>query len=447
MKRRMVPKTLALSVLLLVGSAMPGFAAEAQETMTLQQVLDEALTKNPTLVEGQKRWEEKKHRIDIVTAQPNPKLSIMKDDIPTTTINPGQAMMTEFSITQEFMHPAKLKAMGNMARREADMNKAIWSGKRIDVYAQTKQAYYDYLYSKQSLSIGKESQLLMGQLAKLAQVNYATGMVPLQDALKAQTEFSKMTSDLLNMASMEAVTKAKLNNLMGRNANIDFEVKEEFAAPAPQFDIDALVKEARANKPAILEMQSQVAMAKNGIDVAKKQQLPDFALSLGYKNNKEPMVEAQTDPMNPMNTTLMLGERKPTWKIEFMVMLPIWQGKNKAEVRSALANYEASQAALQNMQNMTELDVQMALTEVQVDWRLIELYQNTIIPQAEQTYQAAIVGYTNGKVDLMTVLEGVNTLRNAKLGHYKAKVDYEKAVVSLEKALGKPLASSLAPLS
>ena len=88
---------------------------------------------------------------------------------------------------------------------------------------------------------------------------------------------------------------------------------------------------------------------------------------------------------------------------------------------------------------MTELDVQMALTEAQSSWRQIELYKNTIVPQAEQTYQAAIIGYTNGKVDFMTVLEGVNTLRNAKLGLYKAKVDYEKSAINLEKAVGKPL--------
>ena len=183
-------------------------------------------------------------------------------------------------------------------------------------------------------------------------------------------------------------------------------------------------------------------MAQNGVELAKMQKLPDFEVTLGYKKNKEPMIEAQADPMDPMNATLMLEERKPTWKIEVMAMFPIWQGKNKAEVKAAQASLEASQAALQNMQNMTELDVQMALTEAQASWRQIELYKNTIIPQAEQTYQAAVIGYTNGKVDFMTVLEDVNTLRNAKLGLYKAKVDYEKAAVNLEKAVGKPLFTS-----
>lgn len=427
-------RALVVGSMMLAANLQPVLAEE--QPMTLQEIVNNAINHNPAVNESEKKWEEKSSRIPAVTAQPDLKIGLMKDDIPTTSLNPGQGMMTEFSISQEFMNTAKRKAMGKMAESEASMTKAGWSDKQLEVYAQAKQAYYDYLYSKQALLIGKESQQLMGQLAKLAQVNYSTGMVPLQDTMKAQTEFSQMTIDLLNMASMEAVAKAKINNIMGRSTNTELEVKEEFTAPPPNFDLADLIKTAAEGKPSVMGMQYQVEMAQNGIDLAKKQQLPDFEVRLGYKKNREPM--AEYDDMGQV----MLDKRKPTWKIEVMAMLPIWDKKNKAEIKAAQANLEASQAALQNMKNMTELDVQMALTEAQTSWRQIDLYKNTIIPQAEQTYQAAVVGYTNGKVDFMTVLEGVNTLRNAKLGLYKAKVDYEKAAINLEKAVGKPLFTS-----
>lgn len=407
-------------------------ALAAEAPLTLREIVNTAIKNNPAVVETGKRWEEKSSRIPAVTAQPNPTVGIMKDDIPTTTLNPGQGMMTEFSLRQEIMNPAKLRVMGKMAENEAYMSKAGWSDKQVEVYAQAKQAYYDYLYARQALVIGRESQQLMEQLAKLAQVNYSTGMVPLQDTLKAQTEFYQMTIDLLNMASMEAVAKARINNVMGRSTDVGFEVKEEFNAPPPNFELAGLIKTATESKPSVAGMQYQVQMSQNGLELAKKQQLPDFEVSVGYKKNKEPMVEQ-------MGMDLMLAERKPAWKIEVMAMLPIWQGKNKAEIKAAQAGLEASQAALQNMKNMTELDVQMTLTEAQAIWRQIDLYKNTMIPQAEQTYHAAVIGYTNGKVDLMTVLEGVNTLRNAKLGLYKARVDYEKAIATLEKTVGKPM--------
>ncbi len=431
-------RALVVGSIMLATNLQPVLAAE--QPLTLQEIVNTAIKSNPAVVETEKRWEEKFNRIPAATAQPNLKVGFMKDDIPTSSLNPGDGMMTEFTISQEFMNPSKLKLMGKMAENEANMSKTSWDEKQVAVYVQAKQAYYDYLYSKQALAIGKESQQLMGQLAKLAQVNYSTGMVPLQDTLKAQTEFSQMTIDLLNMASMEAVAKAKINNLMGRSTNTAFEVKEEFTAPPPDFDLAGLIKTATESKSSVVGMQYQADMAQNGIDLAKKQKLPDFEVSLGYKKNKEPMIDVMT--MSGMDPKIMVEDRKPAWSIEVMAMFPIWQGKNKAEIKAAEAGYEASQAALQNMKNMAELDVQMALTEAQTSWRQIELYESTIVPQAEQNYQAAVVGYTHGKADFMTVLDGVNTLRNAKLGLYKAKVDYEKAAANLENAVGKPLFTS-----
>lgn len=419
-------KTLVLTTIMTLLITVPSLAAENQEVLSLQQLVDTAVKNNPAVIESQKRWEEKQARIPLAKAWANPQLGIMKDDIPTGTLNPFDAMMTEYTFSQEIMNPAKLKAMGKMAGSDAEMAKANYQDKQMEVYTTAKTAYYDLLYANKALEIGKANQELMGQLVQIAQVNYSTGMVPLQDTLRAQTEFSKMTTDLLSMASMAAVAKAKVNTVLGRKADTPFMVKEEFSAPPPNFDLAKLQTEAEAGKPAVLGMERQVDMAKNGVELAKKQQLPDYQFSVGYKDRKQTMMDTQPD----------------TWKMEFMVMLPIWQGKNKAEIKSAEANLNAAQASLNNMQNMTGLDLQMALTEAQSAWRQINLYKNTIVPQAEQTYQAGVVSYTNGKVDFMAVLDSLNALRNVRLDYYKARVDYEKAAANLEKAVGKPLFTS-----
>lgn len=419
-------KTMVLTAIMTLLVTVPSLAAENQEVLTLRQVVDTAVKNNPAVIESQKRWEEKQARIPLAKAWANPQLGIMKDDIPTGTLNPFDAMMTEYTFSQDIMNPAKLKAMGKMAGSDAEMAKADYQDKQMEVYTTAQTAYYDLLYANKALEIGKANQELMGQLVQIAQVNYSTGMVPLQDTLRAQTEFSKMTTDLLSMASMAAVAKAKVNTVLGRKADIPFTVKEEFSATPPNFDLSKLQTDAAGGKPAVLSMERQVDMAKNGVELAKKQQLPDFQFSIGYKDRKQTMMDTQPD----------------TWKMEFMVMLPIWQSKNKAEMKSAEANLDAAQASLDNMQNMTGLDLQMALIEAQSAWRQINLYKNTIVPQAEQTYQAGVVSYTNGKVDFMAVLDSLNALRNVRLDYYKARVDYEKAAANLEKAVGKPLFTS-----
>ena len=419
-------KSIPLTAVLVLGIMAPVLAAEFQETLTLQQVVDTAVKNNPAVIESQKRWEEKQARIPLAKAWANPQFGIMKDDIPKDTLNPFDAMMTEYTFTQDIMNPSKLKAMGKMAGSDAEMAKANYQDRQMEVYTMAKMSYYDLLYADRALEIGKENQQLMGQLVQIAQVNYSTGMVPLQDTLRAQTEFSKMTTDLLSMASMSAVAKAKVNTVIGRRADTPLVVKEEFSAPPPNFDLNKLQLEAQTGKPAVLGMERQVEMAKNSMELAKRQQLPDYQFSIGYKDRKQTMMDTAPD----------------TWKMEVMVMLPIWQSKNKAEIKSAGASLDAAQASLINMQNMTDLDLQMALTEAQSAWRLIDLYKNTVIPQAEQTYQAGVVSYTNGKVDFMAVLDSLNALRNVRLDYYKARVNYEKSAANLEKAVGKPLFKS-----
>ncbi len=419
-------KSLPLTAVLVLTIMAPVMAAEVQETLSLKQVVDTAVKNNPAVIESQKRWEEKQARIPLAKAWANPQLGIMKDDIPNSSLNPFDAMMTEYTFTQDIMNPAKLKAMGKMAGSDAEMAKANYQDKQMEVYTTAKTAYYDLLYADKALEIGKENQQLMGQLVQIAQVNYSTGMVPLQDTLRAQTEFSKMTSDLLNMASMAAVAKARVNTVIGRKADTPLTLKEEFSTPPPDFDLAKLQADAQTGKPAVVSMERQVEMAKNGVELAKKQQLPDYQFSIGYKDRKQTEMETTPD----------------TWKMEFMVMLPVWQGKNKAEIKSAAAALDASQASLAAMQNMTDLDLQMALTEAQSAWRQIDLYKNTVIPQAEQSYQAGVVSYTNGKVDFMAVLDSLNALRNVRLDYYKARINYEKAAANLEKAVGKPLFNS-----
>lgn len=411
------PIMVSLAVAMLFASAYSTAAAEPAAAMTLREVLDNAVKNNPGVIEMQKKWEDKSYRGTIARSLPNPQIGMMLDNVPGAFPSLDNASMFEYSFDQVVMNPAKTSAMGKMADNDALMARSNYRDRQNQVHADAKQTYYDLLYASKALAIGKESQQLMGQLAQIAQINFSTGMTPLQDTLKAQTEFSKMTTDLLNMAGMEAINRAKLNVLMGRAADASLEVAEEFSATPPPVDLAAIRKAALEQRPAVTGMQYQVTMAENGLKLAKAQQLPDFEFRIAYKKSQMEMVN-------------------DTWKYEFMLMVPLWGDRVRAEIKSADAGLAAAQASLQNMKNMTELDVQMALTEAQVAWRQIDLYRTTLVPQAEQTYQAALVGYTNGKVDFMTVVESLNTLRNIKLGDYKARTEYEKAIANLEKATG-----------
>jgi outer membrane protein TolC len=85
------------------------------------------------------------------------------------------------------------------------------------------------------------------------------------------------------LEAMAAVARAKVNTVMGRAADASLNVLEEFNTPPPGFDLSQLREEAQKRKPSFVGMEWGAKMAQDGVTSAKKQQLPDFKISLGYK--------------------------------------------------------------------------------------------------------------------------------------------------------------------
>ena len=77
--------------------------------------------------------------------------------------------------------------------------------------------------------------------------------------------------------------------------------------------------------------------------------------------------------------------------------------------------------------------------KVQAAIRTLLIYRDGLLPQAEQSFQAAVAAYQTGGVNFMTLLDAQRTIRDVRMGYYKALVDYEQSRADLERAVGKEL--------
>lgn len=426
------------TILLFALVLLAGYVSAQEQPLSLQQALDMAGNNNPALIASRQRWLEKQRGIAITSGWPNPEFGVMLDDIPT---DGGRPMMYEYSLSQEIMFPTKLIAMRNMAKSEAGMAGADFSVKQMEVYTAVKQAYYDLLYSQRALAVMKENLELMKQFSAIAQTNYANGTSPLQDTLRSQTETSRMETEILNMEAMELMARNRLNYLLGRDANTPLAIHEEFSGVVPEFDLAELKRLSESN-PAVQSMTWELEMARSNVSMAKSQFWPDFKLSFSFVQSTvmDPMLMKMVDTrLNRADYSLEMREAaKNSWKVGFMVMLPLWFGQYKAKVNSANSGVAAAQAALTDMRNMAGMELSMAVNQAQSSWRLIELYTKTVIPQAEQTWQTVISAYRTGRGDFMSAMDSLSTLRNARLDYYKSHVDYEKSLAGLEQIIGQP---------
>jgi outer membrane protein, heavy metal efflux system len=108
-------------------------------------------------------------------------------------------------------------------------------------------------------------------------------------------------------------------------------------------------------------------------------------------------------------------------------------------VEEALAERQMAQSNLAAMKNMALLEVRENLAKAEAAGKSVSIYRDGLLPQAEQAFQSTVAAYQTGTVNFATLLDAQRTIRDVRLGYYKAIVEYEQSRADLERAVGKKL--------
>jgi outer membrane protein TolC len=67
------------------------------------------------------------------------------------------------------------------------------------------------------------------------------------------------------------------------------------------------------------------------------------------------------------------------------------------------------------------------------------LMTSSLLPQAELTFNSALAGYENGKVDFATLLDAQRQIRQARQTQIKAQLEAQTRFAEIEKLTGEDL--------
>jgi outer membrane protein, heavy metal efflux system len=77
--------------------------------------------------------------------------------------------------------------------------------------------------------------------------------------------------------------------------------------------------------------------------------------------------------------------------------------------------------------------------KLQAARRSVTLYREGLLSQAELSFRAALSAYQAGRVEFVSLLEAQRSLREARMGYFKAQVNVLQSLADLERAVGKEL--------
>ncbi len=419
------PFTLFAPLLLSVMAFVPALV-QAQEALTLEQAVAEALAANPGLSAIEARAQALAEIPDQAEALPDPVLSVNIANLPLDSFSFTQEGMTQFQvgITQALPYPGKLALRAQAASQQARAATFDLHERRLQLVRDVKTVWWNIFYLDRALEVVERNQVLLAQFVNVAETRYTVGRGLQQDILLAQLELSKLGDSRIRILNMRDNQVTRLNVLMDHQATDAIVLPaavDECLQTLP--DAQQLLQQAETARPRLAAQGERMGAARSRIDLAKKEYAPDFKVGAvyGLRGGNNPDGSSRAD----------LGS------IRFSMNLPLYTGsKQDRAVDQRKAEWLTQKYQLQDQRNEVASQVQQAMIDYRRAGEQVALFKQEIIPQARQTVDAMLAGYQVGKVDFLNLVRSQTTLYNYETQYWNALSSANQALARLIAAVG-----------
>jgi len=334
-------------------------------------------------------------------------------------LNQAQNM---FMLQQTFPGPGKRAVRSQIAGSEVETAKQQLEAVRRDVQLRVRKAFYDMLRSYDELRIHEQQAQFANQALESARVKYIVGRVPQQDVLKAQIATSKLEEHLVMVEQEEELARAALNTLMGRDPSAALGVVGHYSTNVHLPGLLDLQRMAIKNRPELRAYAAQESVAEGNVNLARKAYTPDFTVGLGYMLMPEGSV-TRNDYMAEVTVNLPWLNRR----------------KHESELQEAKAQGETARAEYEMQRSAVMLEIQEALIKVRSAQRNLDLYRDTLKPEAEATFKSAAAAYQHDRTDFLNLIDSQNMLVEVQSSFYRTAAELDSRLAELERAIGASL--------
>ncbi|MDP3191496.1 TolC family protein [Rhodoferax sp.] len=418
-------QTAALATLLLLSAPTRALADEALPGASVESLLALAKANNPDYASMRFEAQAATERIASAGALMDPKLRIEWMDITkagsqNATLWPSDVGSTQYTLMQDLPWFGKRDLKKNIAAQEAQASQGKAQGSWTELAAKVKTTHAQRYYLHHTRQLTQELLDLSTRLAQLAQVRYAGGLAMQQEAIRAQLEQTALQTELVALQGESRQFDARLNALLARPSNAALAAPERLrpVPAAAKLDADALMTRVQYSNPQLFTEASRIKSAELGRDLSLKNRYPDFTLSI---------------------TPTQMESRISEWSLMLEVNIPLQQASRRAEEREAQAMLSAAQSRRTATANQVASELTEGLAGLDAAQRTEQLAKSSLLPQAELTFQAALAGYENGKLDFATLLDAQRQVRQAKQAQLKAQLEAQMRLAEIEKLLGEEL--------
>lgn len=308
------------------------------------------------------------------------------------------------------------------ARASARAGEGSARAAELDAVLAVRAAFFTARASK--ALVGVAAATLENQQAHFRQVEafVQQGLRPPIDLAQARTDRANARAQLVSAENSYATARVRLNQAMGVEGTIDYEVSAEpFPAVAgEERPLEEQLAEARAALPDVATADAQVVAAERSLQAAQGGWFPKVGLIAGASEG------------GPVG-------RDPTWNAYFGGTLT-WAffqgGLTRGQVAEARALLDAQRAQRDLLVQQVRADVDSARLDVRAALALLDADKDAV-DSARERQRLAEARYTSGAGSSLELSDALLARTNAEAQLVQAEYQLAQARARLLRALGR----------
>ena len=398
-----------------------GQSTPAISTGTLAGLIAELERNNPELQAAKSEWDARVARVAPAGALPDPTLSVSTmTGFSRPPFFPATATPNAFNqvgIAQAFPYPGKRDLRASIAKSDVAAAQWDYDDRRRVLIAELKVACLDLVLLGRSLEIVRENKALVAQLREAAEARFSVGKGLQQDVIKAQVEQSMLIERQTLLEQQRAVTAARLNALLFRPVDAPVPAILAYTVEPLPADLMSLRLRVSTDYVALRREDALVEKGRQQVVLNRKELRPDFQVGIIAQRYS--------------------GDMPWMYGFEFMVGLPLYSAqKQRPMIAEATANLTGRERLRDAVRTQAMSEVTEAVLTATAADRLITLYTDSVLPQAQLSLESSLAAYQSGTVDFLSVLTGFDAVFAAQTSRLEQQIRRDQALVRLEPYVG-----------
>ena len=399
-----------------VGERAPQAAAAATaEPLSLAKAIELALEGNPEVAAAKRQWEATEGQVLQGRSRPNPELAYSLEDARSKTRT--QSWQLNLPLELGGKRAARTKA----AEKSREQAQAQLAELKATVRANVAAAYFDVLTAQERLVLARDSAALAKSSTDTVSKRVAAGKVSPVEESKARVAEAGVRVELAQAASEQRNALSRLFALLGR-IDTPFTVLEGKAENLPSVPSLADLQPLISSAPGVVLARIEVDRRKALTDLEQSKRVPDVTVSVGMQRSNE-----------TQRNVLLFGVSVP---------LPVFD-RNQGNLLEALKLEDKARDELQAATVRLHSEVAQARERLSTITAEVQSLQQEVLPGAKSAYDAATIGFENGKFNFLEVLDAQRTYFTAKSQYLKALGEAHRAAADIDRLLGASMVPGL----